>query len=373
MRAGVVVPAHNEGEGIVPTLEALLAQAWEGLDVLVVNDGSTDGTEAVVGRFPAVRQIVQRPNEGLARSISNGLAALEARGAEIGLVLHADCVPQGTQWVRAMLAPFSDPRVGAVVSARRLASAPKGTERFFDAVAPQDYPNLEGKDREIAFFRDKCDAYRLSALKELGGFDTRAFYVAGEDTDLSIRMRAKGYRILQSGTAQVVIGFSSHQRGLKRVFRKALQYGGAQAVLWRRHRYDGLKARAYAAGLLALAALAASPFPWISWPLLVPALAMLATTPVAVPALGEVPWVLAALPAGILLQGLGASPAASWSAGACAAVLALALRQALKAGLRLRRHGEGLPGVLQGTAVAAVWWLLTGSGYWRDWCRPRSR
>lgn len=373
MRTGVVVPAHNEGEGIVPTLQALLAQEWEGLDILVVNDGSTDDTEAVVARFPGARQVIQRPNQGLARSIGAGLEALEASGVEIGIVLHADCVPQGTGWVKAMLAPFSDPKVGAVVSARKLASAPKGSERFFDAVAPQDYPNPEGRDREILFFRDKCDAYRLSALKELGGFDTRAFYVAGEDTDLSIRMRARGYRILQSGSALVVIGFSSHQRSLKRVFKKALQYGGAQAVLWRRHRYDGLKARAYAAGFLALAALAASPLPFASWLLLTPVLLMLATTPVAVPALGELPLALAWMPASIAFQVGGVPPAAAWSAGACLAVLALALKQGLKAGLRLRRHGEGLSGVLGGTALAGLWWILTGIGYGRGWCKQRNR
>ena len=197
LKIGLVIPAHNEAETLAASLQALASQDWPGLDVLLVNDASTDATSAVAARFPGVRELVNERNLGLAGSINRGLKALADAGADLGFVLHADCVPQGAGWVRAMAAPFSDPSVGAVVSARRLAAAPKGAERFFDAVAPQDFPNPEGKDREILFFRDKCDAYRLSALKALGGFDTQAFYVAGEDTDLSIRMRGKGLRILQ--------------------------------------------------------------------------------------------------------------------------------------------------------------------------------
>lgn len=371
LRVGVVIPAHNEAEILGKTLEALLSQAWPSLRIVVVNDGSTDDTSALLAGFPEVRRILNRPNQGLARSINTGLQALEADGFDLGIVLHADCVPQGALWVAAMAAPFAAPRVGAVVSARRLAGRPRGAERFFDAVAPQDFPNPEGKDREISFFRDKCDAYRLSALKELGGFDTRAFYVAGEDTDLSIRMRARGLRILQSGRAEVAIGFSSHQRSLSRVFRKALQYGGAQAVLYRRHRYDGLKARAYAAGLLALGGIAlAALSPLAAWALVAPALYLLATTRVDVPALGELPLGLMAVPLGAGLQGgLGFPPALAWAVATAGTVALLAAWQALKAARRMSALGEGVAASAQGFCVAWTWWILTGWGYGRAWLR----
>jgi GT2 family glycosyltransferase len=359
LRVGIVIPAHNEAETLGKILEALLAQDWPGLTVVVVNDGSTDGTSDLLAGFPEVRQILNRPNQGLARSINTGLQALEAEGYDLGMVLHADCVPQGALWVGAMAAPFADPQVGAVVSARRLAGRPRGAERFFDAVAPQDFPNPEGKDREIPFFRDKCDAYRLSALRELGGFDTRAFYVAGEDTDLSIRMRARGLKILQSGRAEVAIGFSSHQRSLSSVFRKALQYGGAQAVLYRRHGYDGLKARASAAALLALPGVVLGIFTPFAWLLLAPALWMLAST--AGP--GGLPLALAAVPVGAALQALGCPPAAAWGLGALAASLLLLGRRALQAARRMNDHGEAAFESFQGGVVAFGWWALTGAGY----------
>lgn len=363
MRVGVVIPAHNEAATLSRTLEAVLGQDYPALRVLVVNDGSTDATESLVEAFPGVRQIVNRPNQGLARSINRGLEALSAEGYDVGIVLHADCVPQGRGWVTAMLAPFSDPAVGAVVSARRLAAVPSGAERFFDAVAPQDFPNPEGRDREIQFFRDKCDAYRLSALRELGGFDTRAFYAAGEDTDLSIRMRARGLRILQSGSAMVTIGFSSHQRSLRSVMRKAVQYGGAQAVLHARHGYDGLKARAHASVFLsAVALILGSWFPWTAAVLLLPSAWWLLTTRVRLPGVGELPLALAALPVGVALQPwTGLAPA--WAAAFLAAGLSLSFRQALKAWSRLRGHGEGALPALKGFVVAWAWWLSTGWGF----------
>ncbi len=369
MRTGVVIPAHNEAETLGASLEALAAQDvdGQGLEVLLVNDASTDATSAVAARFPFVRELVNARNLGLAGSINRGLQALAESGMEIGIVLHADCVPQGRGWVKAMTAPFVDPAVGAVVSARRLASAPKGAERFFDAVAPQDFPNPSGGDREIGFFRDKCDAYRLSVLKDLGWFDTGTFHVAGEDTDLSLRMRAKGLKILQSGTAEVEIGFSSHQRSLSRVFRKALQYGGAQAVLWRRHRFDGLKARAAAGAFLALPGALLGAFSPFGWILVAPALWMLATT--AGP--GGLPLVLAAVPLGAGLQALGWTPASAWGTGVLAASLALLARRAFQAARRMHGLGEAPASALLGFLVAGLWWALTGWGYCRAWTRLR--
>ncbi|GEM_PF-4341889 len=359
MKVGVVIPAHNEAETLAASLQALASQDWADLDVLLVNDGSTDATSTVVARFPGVRELVNERNLGLAGSINRGLRTLADAGADLGIVLHADCVPQGSAWVKSMIAPFADPAVGAVVSARRLAAAPQGAERFFDAVAPQDYANPTGQDREIDFFRDKCDAYRLSTLKDLGWFDTATFHAAGEDTDLSIRMRTKGLRILQSGTAEVEIGFSSHQRSLSKVFRKALQYGGAQAVLWRRHRFDGLKARSSAAALLALPAVALAFFTPFAWLLLAPALWMLATTT----GPGGIPLALAAVPLGAALQASGLPPAQAWAIGILMTALLLPARRALKAARRMRAHGEALLEALQGGLVAFGWWTLTGAGY----------
>jgi len=247
----LIIPAHNEEETIAEVLRAVVAQTYEPKEIIVVNDHSTDRTSEIVSRFPGVREIVNERNLGLARSMNVGLRA--ARG-DILMVLHADCVPIGTDWMEKMVQPFADETVGAVVSQRVMEDRSKLSlaEKLFDSIAPQQFINETGRLTETAFFRDKCDAYRGSVVRELGFFDEEAFFVAGEDTDLSMKMRKAGYRIMLSGDAKIRSMFSSHQRSLKSVLlKKSLQYGSAAAQLYKRHGYDGLRTRAFLATLIA--------------------------------------------------------------------------------------------------------------------------
>ncbi|MEW6355869.1 MAG: glycosyltransferase [Planctomycetota bacterium] len=247
----IVVPAHNEEETIADVLDALKRQNYEPKEIIVVNDHSTDRTAEIVGGFDGVKQIVNERNLGLARSMNVGLK--DAKG-EILMVLHADCIPETEHWIAQMVAPFSDLKVGAVVSQRFIAdrSTLEFSEKLFDSIAPQQFLNPTGKLEETAFFRDKCDAYRGSVIRELGYFDDKSYFVAGEDTALSMEMKKAGYKIMLSGEARIRYVFSSHQRSLKSVLlKKAMQYGGAAAKLYRDYGYDGLETRAFLATLIA--------------------------------------------------------------------------------------------------------------------------
>lgn len=80
----VVIPCYNAVRYIGATLRSVLAQGWPGLEVLVVDDGSSDGGAELVARdFPGVR-LIRQANQGVAVARNTGIAA--AQGAWIAFV-----------------------------------------------------------------------------------------------------------------------------------------------------------------------------------------------------------------------------------------------------------------------------------------------
>jgi GT2 family glycosyltransferase len=74
----VVVPSFNRAALLVPTVESLLAQSRAPLEIIIVDDGSTDETPAVCARFPAPVRAIRQPNGGLPAARNTGIRA--ARG-----------------------------------------------------------------------------------------------------------------------------------------------------------------------------------------------------------------------------------------------------------------------------------------------------
>lgn len=93
MRLSVVMPARNEAEVIEPTLRALAERLRaEGIDheILVVDDGSTDGTAGVVGRVPGVRCVVNEGPHGFGYAVRRGLDAFAGDAVAIVMADGSD-------------------------------------------------------------------------------------------------------------------------------------------------------------------------------------------------------------------------------------------------------------------------------------------
>jgi GT2 family glycosyltransferase len=196
VRASVVVPTWNGAARLEALLASLEGQADE---ILVVDNGSTDGTAARVGdRFPAVRLLALQENAGFSRAVN--LAAREATGEAL-VLLNDDCVCE-PEFVRPLVARL-DPTAGVVMAAGVLLEAADptivdsaGMELdaalvVFDylngtaasALAPETPPPFGPSGAAAAFDRD--------AFLAVGGFDERLF-AYWEDVDLVLRLRRAG-------------------------------------------------------------------------------------------------------------------------------------------------------------------------------------
>src|SRR5688500_17565383 len=117
----IVIPAFAEEKTIGRTIEALLQLDYPDYEIIVVDDGSPDGTVAVVNRYQItglVRLIEKKVNEGKAMALNDALPI--CRG-EILLFLDSDIVVTPSL-LRAMVPHFAAPRTGAVTGNPRVAN-----------------------------------------------------------------------------------------------------------------------------------------------------------------------------------------------------------------------------------------------------------
>jgi glycosyltransferase involved in cell wall biosynthesis len=185
----IVIPTFNGASRIRHCLDALLNQVpGRNVEILVVNDGSTDDTAQVVHNYPAVR-LLNRANAGPAAARNDG--AREARG-EIVLFTDDDCVPM-KDWLSAMLAPFSDPEVVGAKGIYRTRQASLAAR--FVQIEYEDRYHLMAQHPYIDFVDTYSAAFRRDRFLEMNGYDTSFPVACAEDIELSYRMSARGWKM----------------------------------------------------------------------------------------------------------------------------------------------------------------------------------
>jgi len=186
--ASIIIPTFNGSKRIGRCLEALLSQtAEQNVEIIVVNDGSTDNTSDVVSRYSGIR-LISQANAGPAAARNRG--AQEAKG-EILLFTDDDCVPT-PDWLCAMLAPFEDAQVVGAKGVYRTHQK-RMAARFVQIEYEDRYHLMAGLD-SIDFVDTYSAAFRRERFMEMSGYDT-SFLVAAEDIDLSYRMSARGWKM----------------------------------------------------------------------------------------------------------------------------------------------------------------------------------
>lgn len=197
----VMIAAYNEEKVIATTLDALLRSDYAGeMEIIVVDDGSTDRTAAEVeqvSRHDGRVRLLRQENLGKAKALRAGLAAARH---EIVVTLDADTQFQ-PDTVRELVAPLHDPKVGAVSGHAKV-----GNRRTFIARCQDlEYTCGFNLDRR-AYHHLNCitvvpgavSALRRSAVVAAGGISTDTL---AEDTDLTLCLHRLGHRVAYAPAA----------------------------------------------------------------------------------------------------------------------------------------------------------------------------
>ena len=193
-RVTVVIAAYNEEKVIARTVHSVLSSGYTDLDVVVVDDGSKDGTYRVLSENFATHPkvlILTQPNGGKSAALNN--AILHASN-DILIAVDADTIfTKGT--IGCLVRHFADPKIGAVSGNARVGNRKKLITRFQSIEYIYGF-NLDRRALDllnaITVVPGAVGAWRKGLILELGGFghDTLA-----EDTDLTLAIRRLGYKI----------------------------------------------------------------------------------------------------------------------------------------------------------------------------------
>jgi poly-beta-1,6 N-acetyl-D-glucosamine synthase len=258
----VIVPAYNEEVGIAAAVRSLAGSDYPTLDVIVVDDGSTDGTSAVVEALalddPRVR-LIRQPNGGKPAALNTGIAAARH---EVIVMVDGDTIFE-PDTIRHLVAALADPAVGAVAGNTKVGNR-KGLLGRWQHIEYVMGCNLDRRMYEalgcIMVVPGAIGAFRREALAQVGGVshDTLA-----EDTDLTMAVNRAGWRVAYEARARAWTEVPATLRQLWRQ-RYRWAYGTMQAI-WKHRR--ALRERR-ALGMIGLPSIV---FAQVALPLLAPA------------------------------------------------------------------------------------------------------
>jgi cellulose synthase/poly-beta-1,6-N-acetylglucosamine synthase-like glycosyltransferase/peptidoglycan/xylan/chitin deacetylase (PgdA/CDA1 family) len=242
----IVVPAFNEAAGVERAVRSLAASDYPEFEVVVVDDGSTDGTGELVDALRLDRvQVLRETNRGKAAALNTGIAATRH---ELIAAVDADTLFEpGT--LQRLVRPFADPKVGAVAGNTKVGNRQSMLGRWQHI----DYVTGFNLDRRLYDVLDcmptvpgAIGAFRRSAFEQAGGFSSATL---AEDTDLTIALGRRGWKVVYAEDARAFTETPGTVGGLWRQ-RYRWSFGTTQAV-WK-HRGAILRRGSGPIGLIGL-------------------------------------------------------------------------------------------------------------------------
>lgn len=219
MKPTLVMRAHNDMPLVAQTL-AMVARQDQPFELIVFDDGSTDGTRQEVGKY--TDRVFPVPGEVYipGRVLNRGM---ELAQSERVVFLNADCTPQDERWLASLLAGFAGERVAAVFG-RQVPRA--GCWPLYARDLEETYGDGSRQRRWRHCFSMAASALRRSVWERLR-FDERLRY--SEDIDWTWRARRQGYEIRYVPDA---VAAHSHNYSLRQFYRRQFGEGQAEALIF---------------------------------------------------------------------------------------------------------------------------------------------
>jgi glycosyltransferase involved in cell wall biosynthesis len=233
-KVSVVVCSYNGSKTLDGCLRSLEKLNYPDYEVILVNDGSTDKTAEIAGRYPYIRYYYQA-NKGLsvARNVGMNLAY-----GEVIAYTDDDCFAD-EDWLYFLVGKLLDTKASGV-GGPNLLPTKDGPVAACVSASPGTPAHILLDDKEAEHIPGCNMAFWADRLRAVGGFDP-VYTKAGDDVDLCWRLQAEGDKIVYSPAAMVW----HHRRATVKAYLKQQRgYGEAEALLKRKHpeKFRGFRA-----------------------------------------------------------------------------------------------------------------------------------
>lgn len=228
----VIIPAWNEEVGIIRTVESVLSNTYERIEAIVVNDGSTDGSDRIVRDFLEKYSKESHPgktllykykeNGGKSSALNAGLAM---SSGEIIISIDADCYVTSTA-VENFVKCFVDPRVMAAVGNVKIGNTKTilGTVQYLEFLFSFYFKKADSLLNTIYIIGGAAGAFRREVFDKVGPY---TLGLITEDIELSVRIQAAGMKIVYASEAIVYTEGATDLNGLMK-----------QRLRWKRGRFQ---------------------------------------------------------------------------------------------------------------------------------------
>lgn len=231
----VMIPAWNEEVGILDTVESLLKSTYRKVELIVINDGSTDNSDTLIREFvkkyydehPSSKRRIEivyhyKQNGGKGAALNT---AIEISKGDILMSIDADCLVM-PDTIKNFVRYFVDPEVMAAVGNVKVGNTKTlvGTIQYLEFLFSFYFKKADSIMNTIYIIGGAAGAFRRSALNTVGVYNTKNIT---EDIDLSLRIQVAGYKIVYASDALVYTEGASEISCLMK-----------QRLRWKRGRFE---------------------------------------------------------------------------------------------------------------------------------------
>jgi cellulose synthase/poly-beta-1,6-N-acetylglucosamine synthase-like glycosyltransferase len=234
-RVSVMIPAWNEETGILHTVDTILKSTYKKIQIVIINDGSTDGSDKVVREYlkkyeEKTRHLkrkveivyVYKENGGKGAALNT---AIQLSKGDILVSIDADCIVL-PETIRNFVTYFADKKVMAAVGNVKVGNTNKliGAIQHIEFMFSFYFKKADSVMNTIYIIGGAAGAFRRETLEKVGVYNTSNIT---EDIELSVRIQRAGMKIVYAADALVYTEGASRLRDLMK-----------QRLRWKRGRFE---------------------------------------------------------------------------------------------------------------------------------------